>query len=212
MPESPLPPDHTEVIVDDLGREQHERLMGQKGVCVWLTGLSASGKTSIARVLERTLHARHIKTYVLDGDVVRQGMSQGLGFTAHERDEHVRRVGEVARLFVDAGLVVICALISPYRGARRACRDRFPEGRFIECHVSCSLDVCQARDHKGLYERARKGLIEHFTGISAPYEPPTDAELVLHTDRADASPQHCARQIIDLLVDRDLLTPPATRA
>lgn len=179
-------------------------------MCVWLTGLSASGKTSIARALQHALFARQIKTYALDGDIMRSGLCKDLPFTDEGRDENIRRVSQVARLFVDSGLVVICAFISPSQEMREEARGLFPPQRFIECHVSCSLDVCEQRDPKNLYARAREGLIKNFTGISSPYTPPSNPELVLHTDLPESTPALCAAQIIALLEHQQLIDQERT--
>lgn len=190
-----------------LAREAHEERNGNLGACVWLTGLSASGKTSIAVALQRLLYERGAHAYALDGDILRSGLSRDLMFTAEDRAENIRRAGEVASLLVDAGLIVSCAFISPYREGRDAIRARMPEGRFIECHVSCALEVCEERDPKGLYARARSGEIPRFTGISAPYEEPLSPELVLHTAREENSPRDCALRVMALLEERGILSP-----
>ena len=191
-----------------LSRQAHEARNGHKGACVWLTGLSASGKTSIATAFQSRLHELGIHAYALDGDILRAGLCKDLRFTAEDRVENVRRAGAVAGLMVDAGLVVSCAFISPYRLGRDAVREALPEGRFIECHVQCPLEVCEDRDPKGLYERARAGDIPRFTGVSAPYEEPADPELVLDTSAPGTSPEDCAERIIALLVERQLIEGP----
>lgn len=154
-----------------------------KSCLVWLTGLSASGKSTIANELEQALFARQINTFVLDGDNMRRSLNRDLGFSPEHRRENLRRVGEVARLFVDAGILTIAAFISPYVRERGFVRQLFGEGEFVETYVSCSLEVCMARDPKGLYRKALSGEISDFTGISAPYEEPVSAELVIQTDR-----------------------------
>jgi bifunctional enzyme CysN/CysC len=153
----------------------------QKPVVLWFTGLSGSGKSSIARVVERKLNAIGHHTYMLDGDNVRHGLNSDLGFTHEDRDENIRRVGEVAKLFVDAGLVVLCSFISPYRREREFVRSIVEEGEFIEIFVDTPIEECERRDTKGLYKRARAGEIANFTGISAPYEAPAAPELHLKT-------------------------------
>ena len=150
---------------------------------VWLTGLSGSGKSTIAEALQRQLLARGRPAYVLDGDKVRTGLCADLGFSPEDRKENIRRIAEVARLFADAGLICIVAFISPYRADRDRARSLVPEGRFIEVYLSTPLAVCEQRDIKGLYAKARAGLVSEFTGISAPYEPPVEPELELRTDR-----------------------------
>ena len=153
-----------------------------KSALVWLTGLSASGKSTIANELEQALFVRQINTFVLDGDNVRHGLNKDLGFSPEHRRENLRRVGEVARLLVDAGILTIAAFISPYVEERSRIRSLFGEGEFIETYVKCAIDVCEQRDPKGLYKRARRGEVPEFTGVSAPYEEPAAAELVLPTD------------------------------
>ena len=156
-------------------------LKHQRPCVVWLTGLSGSGKSTIANLLEARLHDLHRHTYILDGDNVRHGLTRDLGFTETDRVENVRRIGETAKLMVDAGLIAIVAFISPYRSERRMVRELLDEGEFIEVFVSTSLEVCEARDPKGLYRKARAGEIENFTGIDAEYQPPARAELILDT-------------------------------
>jgi adenylylsulfate kinase len=164
-------------------RSERERLLGQRGVTVWLTGLSGSGKSTIAVGAERELVRRGRLAYVLDGDNIRHGLNKNLGFGPADRTENIRRVGEVARLFTDAGLIAMTSFISPYRADRDAVRALLAPGDFVEVFVDASLETCEARDVKGLYERARRGEIPEFTGISAPYEAPLRPELVLDTNR-----------------------------
>jgi bifunctional enzyme CysN/CysC len=158
---------------------------GHKGAVVWLTGLSGSGKSTISRALERELFNMGMHTYILDGDNVRHGLNSNLGFSPEDRVENIRRVAEVAKLMADAGLITVTAFISPYRHDRRRAREIALESScdFIEVYVNASLEVCEARDTKGLYKKARAGQIKEFTGISAPYEPPEDPEIIVHTDR-----------------------------
>lgn len=163
---------------------ERARLLGQRGCVVWLTGLSGSGKSTLASALEAALVAAGRAAYVLDGDNLRHGLNADLGFSPAERAENVRRAGEVAALFADAGILVISAFISPYRADReraRAAAERIEPGAFHEVHISAPLDVCEQRDPKGLYKLARAGKIADFTGISAPYEPPEAAELEIDT-------------------------------
>lgn len=160
---------------------QRSLLMGQKPCCIWLTGLSASGKSTLANALDVALYERGVKTLLLDGDIVRHGLSKDLGMSKADRAENIRRIGELAKVCVDAGLVVICALISPYRNDRLKVRKLFTSDQFFEVYVSTSLGVCESRDPKGLYEKARLGVIPNFTGISDPYEKPLNAEVVLDT-------------------------------
>ncbi len=166
-----------------IGRADRERLLGQKGVTVWLTGLSGSGKSTIAVAVEAALIRRGRCAYVLDGDNIRHGLNQNLGFSPADRTENIRRIGEVAKLFTDAGMIVITSFISPYRADRDAVRALMDEGDFVEVLVDASLETCESRDVKGLYQKARAGEIPEFTGISAPYEPPLEPELVLDTNR-----------------------------
>ena len=162
---------------------------GQKPILLWFTGLSGSGKSTLAGALERALFEAGFHTYLLDGDNVRHGLCKDLGFSVDDRDENLRRVGEVAKLMVDAGLVVLSAFISPTREERERVRALFDEGQFIEVHVSTPIEVCEARDPKGLYSKARAGEIKNFTGISAPYEVPTAAELTIDTSKGDLATQ-----------------------
>lgn len=173
------------------------KLKGQNPVLLWFTGLSGAGKSTLAGALERALFEAGFHTYLLDGDNVRHGLCKDLGFSVADRDENLRRVGEVAKLMVDAGLVVLSAFISPTREERDSIRARFPAGQFIEVHVSTPLSVCETRDPKGLYVKARKGEIAHFTGISSPYEGPLSAELTIDTSKGDLSSQVSA--LIDYL-------------
>jgi len=167
-------------------RADRERLLGQRGAIVWLTGLSGSGKSTIAMAAEQALHARGHLTYVLDGDNVRHGLNKNLGFSPEDRTENIRRVGEVAKLFADAGVLVFTSFISPYKGDRDAVRALVPEGDFLEVFVDADVETCEGRDVKGLYAKARAGEIPEFTGISAPYEAPERPELVLDTKRQSA--------------------------
>jgi adenylylsulfate kinase len=162
-----------------VNRDDREKLNGHKGATVWLTGLSGSGKSTIAVDLEKRLCERGVRTYILDGDNIRHGLNKNLGFSPEDRTENIRRIGEVAKLFTDAGLVAITAFISPYRADRDQVRALMKPGDFIEIHVDCPVEVCEQRDVKGLYKKARAGEIKEFTGISAPYEAPGKAELTI---------------------------------
>jgi adenylylsulfate kinase len=168
-------------------RQKRELVRGHKGVALWLTGLSGAGKSTLAHALERVLIERGMSAYVLDGDNIRHGLSSDLGFSPAERRENIRRVGEVAKLFVDAGVVVLCALVSPYRADRRQLRSAMLPGDFVEIFVRASLTACQARDPKGLYQKAADGEIEDMTGMTAPYEAPEHPELVVDTEHEQAS-------------------------
>jgi len=162
-------------------RGDRETLNGHRGCIVWLTGLSGSGKSTIAVELEKRLWDRGVRAFVLDGDNIRHGLNKNLGFSPADRTENIRRIGEVAKLFTEAGMVAITAFISPYRADREQVRALVPAGDFVEVLVDCPLEVCEQRDVKGLYEKARAGKIPEFTGISAPYEPPLEPELTLRT-------------------------------
>ncbi|MCP8900301.1 adenylyl-sulfate kinase [Gilvimarinus xylanilyticus] len=161
------------------------KLLDQTPRCIWLTGLSGSGKSTVANALDATLHHRGVNSFLLDGDNVRHGLNKDLGMTESDRAENIRRVGEVARLMVDAGLVVICAFISPYRRDRQMVRSMFNHGQFIEAYLDTPLSVCEERDPKGLYKKARAGIIKQFTGISDPYEAPDHAEITIDTSGND---------------------------
>jgi adenylylsulfate kinase len=178
-------------------REKREAVRGHKGVALWLTGLSGAGKSTLAHALERVLIERGMSAYVLDGDNIRHGLSRDLGFSPAERRENIRRVGEVAKLFVDAGVVVLCALVSPYRADREQLRSAMRAGDFVEIYVLASLTACKARDPKGLYEKAAHGEIEDMTGIAAPYEPPEHPDLVVDTERTD--PAQSVAQVLGFL-------------
>jgi adenylylsulfate kinase len=158
-----------------------ETLNGHRGAVLWFTGLSGSGKSSLAVAAEQALYRRGIHTYLLDGDNIRHGLNRNLGFSPEDRRENIRRIGEVAKLFADAGLIVLTAFISPYRADRDAVRRLIDPGRFIEIYVDCPIDICERRDPKGLYKRARRGEIKQFTGIDAPYEAPLHPELIVKT-------------------------------
>jgi len=180
--------------VTRLDREQSN---GHRGAVVWFTGLSGAGKSTIAAAVEAELTARGLHTYSLDGDNIRFGLCRDLGFTADDRAENIRRIGEVAALMLDAGLIVLSAFISPARAHRDAVRSRLPVGCFVEVHVATSLAECEARDIKGLYAKARAGEIKGFTGIDDPYEAPENAELTL--DTAGRTVDACVQDVISLL-------------
>ncbi|OWM65681.1 hypothetical protein CDL15_Pgr017178 [Punica granatum] len=163
-----------------VGKLDRQELLQQKGCVIWITGLSGSGKSTVACALSRALHSRGKLTFVLDGDNVRHGLNRDLSFKAEDRAENIRRIGEVAKLFSDAGVICIASLISPYRKDRAACRALLPEGDFIEVFMDVPLQVCEARDPKGLYKLARSGKIKGFTGIDDPYEPPLDCEVCIN--------------------------------
>ena len=164
-------------------REERESLLKQKGVVLWFTGLSGSGKSTIANEVAHRLHSMGKLTYVLDGDNIRHGLNKNLGFSPEDRNENIRRISEVANLFADAGLIAITAFISPYRKYRNFCRELVGNDRFIEIYAKASLETCEKRDPKGMYKKARAGIIKDFTGINAPYEEPENPELIVDTDK-----------------------------
>ena len=181
----------------EIDRDDRTRAHGHRGATLWLTGLSGSGKSTLAHRVERLLIERGCFAYVLDGDNVRHGLNEDLGFAPEERKENIRRVGHVARLFADAGALVITAFISPYRADRERVRALMPEGDFVEIHVAADLATCETRDPKGLYAKARAGEIRGFTGIDAPYEAPEAPELQVDTGSQDVD--QSAAQVIDYL-------------
>lgn len=190
-----------------------ERLLGQKGTVLWFTGLSGSGKSTVACTLEHVLVAQGHATALLDGDNVRHGLNKNLGFTPQDREENIRRIGEVGKLFADAGVLALVSFISPYQADRAKARALLPAGRFVEVYMRVPVEVCETRDPKGLYKKARAGLIKGFTGIDDPYEEPEAAEIVL--DARDSktgemvSPQEQARQILAYLHEKGHLEGPA---
>jgi adenylylsulfate kinase len=184
-------------------RTDREGVNGNKSCIVWLTGLSGSGKSTIAVALEKALWSRGVRSYILDGDNIRHGLNKNLGFSPADRTENIRRIGEVAKLFVDAGMVAITAFISPYRADRDQVRALVAEGDFVEVFVDCPLDVCEGRDVKGLYAKARAGQIPEFTGISAPYEAPLKPELTLRT--AAQSVEQSVAQVVGYLEGRGIV-------
>jgi len=193
----------------DIRRVDRERLNGHRGVCLWFTGLSGSGKSTIAREVEKILFERGAHVYVLDGDNIRHGLNKDLGFSPEDRTENIRRIGEVAKLFVDAGFIVITAFISPYRKDRDAVRAIMEEGDFVEVYIKCNLEVCEQRDPKGLYKKARAGEIPEFTGISAPYEEPLQPELVIDT-ATDDDVRRNAMRVVQFLESAGVLNLPQT--
>lgn len=185
-------------------REDREKLLGQKGVTVWLTGLSGSGKSTVAVAAEEVLVSRGRLAYVLDGDNVRHGLNKNLGFSPEDRTENIRRIGEVAKLFTESGIIVFTSFISPYRADRDLVRSIHDPGRFIEAYVAADVETCEARDVKGLYKKARAGEIPEFTGISAPYEAPERPELVLDTNRQ--SVEESVGQLVSFLEEKGFLS------
>ena len=197
-------------------RADRERFNGHRGCVVWLTGLSGCGKSTVANLVDHRLYQRGVRSYVLDGDNVRHGLNAtpqmlaerygqafaerfGLGFSQQDREENIRRVGEIAKLLCDVGLITLTAFVSPYRADRDAIRSSMEKGDFLEVFVDASLEVCESRDPKGLYKKARAGEIRDFTGIHAPYEPPENPELVL--DANSSPPEPLADRVVQLLID-----------
>jgi adenylylsulfate kinase len=177
-----------------VSRQEREQLLNQKGVTVWMTGLSASGKSTIACILEQMLLHKKKHAYRLDGDNIRMGLNKNLGFSAEDRAENIRRIGEVAKLFTDAGVIAITSFISPYRKDRDAVRASMKPGEFVEVYVNVSLETAEKRDPKGLYKKARAGQLKGFTGIDDPYEAPEKPEIVIETETT--KPEDAAKQIL----------------
>jgi adenylylsulfate kinase len=192
-----------------VGRADRERVLGQRGATVWLTGLSGSGKSTIAVAVEAELVKRGKLAYVLDGDNVRHGLNKNLGFSPADRTENIRRIAEVAKLFTDCGVLAFTSFISPYRADREAARALFAEGDFVEVYVAADVATCEGRDPKGLYQKARAGQIPEFTGISAPYEEPEAPELVLDTARQ--SPEESVAALIAYLEGKGYLSAGGRR-
>jgi adenylylsulfate kinase len=184
-------------------KADRKKAFGHKSCVLWFTGLSGSGKSTIAVEVERQLMDRGVHTYILDGDNVRHGLNTDLGFSDEDREENIRRIGEVARLFADAGLVVITSFISPFRRDRDRVRSLLGPGEFLEIFAKCPLDICETRDPKGLYAKARAGEIVDFTGIDSPYEEPENPELVL--DTGELSVEECVEQVFALLEEGDVV-------
>ena len=184
-------------------RQRRQAQNAHRSVILWFTGLSGAGKSTLAHACEERLHQLGCRTFVFDGDNVRHGLCSDLGFSPRDRQENIRRIGEMSKLFLEAGVIALTAFISPFRADRDRVRALAPPGDFLEIYVKCPLELCESRDVKGLYQRARAGEIKEFTGISSPYEEPLDPELVL--DTADNSIALCVDQIMALLQQRDIL-------
>ena len=180
-----------------LSRKDKEKLLNQKGICVWLTGLSGSGKTTIANFVSRQLHNGGVYTQVLDGDNIRLGINKNLSFTDQDRKENIRRIAEVAKLFVEAGVVTFCCFVSPTREMRKLAKNVIGENDFFEVFISTNLETCETRDVKGLYKKARRGEIKDFTGVSSPFESPENPDLVLNTE--DKSINEIGNTLINVL-------------
>jgi adenylylsulfate kinase len=182
----------------EIDKAAREELLGQQGMVLWFTGLSGSGKSTIAVEVEKELYRRGRASYRLDGDNLRFGLNKDLGFTAEDREENIRRIGEVAALFADAGLITLASFISPYRVGREAAREAAGAENFKEIYVKASVEACAKRDPKGLYAKAKKGAIENFTGISAPYEEPEDPDLIVDTEIL--SLEESVEMVLDLIL------------
>lgn len=189
-------------------RARREQQNGHKSVVLWFTGFSGAGKSTLAHALEEALHQMHCHTFVLDGDNVRHGLCDDLGFSDKDRMENIRRIGEVSKLFIVAGVMVLTAFISPFRVDRERVRNLIGAADFIEIYCHCPLEVCEERDVKGLYQKARQGLINNFTGISSPYEVPENPELSV--DTATKSLEECVVQVVEFLQSRGKLAKPET--
>ncbi|WP_338431399.1 adenylyl-sulfate kinase [Synechococcus elongatus] len=185
-------------------RSDRERLNGHRGVILWFTGLSGSGKSTLAHAVEAQLFERGCRTFVLDGDNVRHGLCADLGFSDRDRQENIRRIGEVAKLFTEAGVITLAAFVSPFRADRDRVRALVADGEYIEVYCQASLDVCEQRDVKGLYAKARAGQIPEFTGISSPYEAPEAAELKI--DTGSRSLDDCVAQVLNYLVQQGIIS------
>ena len=184
-------------------KEDRQKLHGHQSFIIWFTGLSGSGKSTIANALEKQLHDLGVSTYLLDGDNVRSGLNKDLSFKKEDRVENIRRVGEVAKLFIDAGTVVLAAFVSPYQQDRELVRKLVHPGEFIEVYINCSIQTCEERDPKGLYKKARSGEIKHFTGISDPYEAPLNPELVINS--SDLTVDECVEKVKRYLINNGYL-------
>jgi adenylylsulfate kinase len=193
-----------------INRAERETLHGHKGVTVWFTGLSASGKSTISHILEERLHAMGCSTYVFDGDNVRHGLCGDLGFSPQDRHENIRRIGEMVNLFVDAGIIAMTAFISPFIADREKVRSIVGADRFIEIYVDCPIEVCIKRDPKGIYAKALRGEIKDFTGISSPYEPPPHPDIIIRSDTADF--QEAVTGIVEYLTERQYIMKTKLRS
>ena len=185
-----------------IDRDKLEKMRGHKGMVIWFTGLSGSGKSTLANALNEVLHLDGFSTYVLDGDNIRHGLCKDLGFSDKDRQENIRRIGEVSKLFLDAGVIVLTAFVSPFIADRQRARELVKENDFIEIYCSADLKICEDRDTKGLYAKARKGDIKEFTGISSPYEKPLDPELTIDTGSGNI--EECVEEILNKLVQLEV--------
>lgn len=187
----------------EVTKEDREKQLGQKGVLLWFTGLSGSGKSTVAVALEKLLHDAGHHIYRLDGDNIRHGLNADLGFSAEDRTENIRRIGEVAKLFVDAGTIVMASFISPYKADRDAVRAIVNDGEFVEIFVDCPVEVCEERDPKGLYKKARSGEIPAFTGISDPYEAPDQPEVTIKTH--EQTVEEATQHVVEYMKEHQLI-------
>ena len=187
----------------DIDKQAREQLLKQRGVIIWFTGLSGSGKSTVAVALEKKLYEMGHLNYRLDGDNIRHGLNKDMGFSPEDRVENIRRIGEVSKLFADAGVIVSTSFISPYKKDREIVRELMPAGEFIEVYVKCCLEECEKRDPKGLYKKARAGEIKEFTGIDAPYEEPENPELAVETDCK--SVDECVEEILAYLKSKSIV-------
>ena len=185
-------------------RKDREGMNSHKSTIIWFTGLSGSGKSSLAHALEDVLHKHKIRTYVLDGDNIRQGLCKDLGFSSTDRTENIRRIGEVSKLMMEAGSIVLVAFISPFRSDRKIVRELVDAGDFIEVYCDSPLDICESRDVKGLYKKARSGEISEFTGISSPYEAPDNPELILDTTKLSIN--ECVDKLISYIEENKIVS------
>ena len=192
----------THVVWQDgyVKREERNKVYGHRSGVVWLTGLSASGKSTIAHHLERKLFKKGIKVYVFDGDNIRHGLNSDLGFSEEDRRENLRRIAEVAKLFVDAGIIVLAAFVSPFEKDRKMVKSIIGQEDFLEVYVKCPVEVCEKRDPKGMYKKARKGIIPNYTGISSPYEEPENPDLVIETHKLNI--EEAVNKIYNLLKEK----------
>jgi len=201
------PPASTKVVWHHatVTRARREAQNGHRSAIVWFTGLSGSGKSTLAHAVEETLHQQGCHTFVLDGDNVRHGLCSDLGFSIKDREENIRRIGEMAKLFMEAGVIVLTAFISPYRADRKRVRGMVEPGDFIEIYCDAPIEVCETRDVKGMYKRARAGQIAEFTGISSPYETPENPELIVNT--GEAKLEACVLQVVGEMIRRGFVSP-----
>jgi adenylylsulfate kinase len=191
-----------------ISREKREALNSHKAVILWFTGLPSAGKSTLAHYVEEKLHRLGCSLMVLDGDNVRHGLCSDLGFSNKDRTENIRRIGEMSKLFIEAGVITLTAFISPIQSDRERARNLVAKEDFIEIYCQCSLKTCEERDVKGLYKLAREGKIEEFTGISSPYEPPSNPELVIDTEQKTI--EECGRNILDFLSEKKIIPPSDT--